>query len=591
VSSAPLTDIPSLLGRLDREGERPALSYYRGRSLAGRLSYRELGERVESLTARLHGEFGVSAGDRIAMLTPNRLEVPVYVLALLQLGAVVVPLNPGSAPEDWAYALEHSGARGLCATRELDARVPSATRPAFTIDVEEPPPSRASGGRRPGPSDPLGEQLAVVLYTSGTTGNPKGVALRQRNLLANAWSMGQNFELDGTTQLAVLPLYHAHAFGFGLMTALCTGGHLVFSDGLDPFSWAEVIRIESVQVTSVVPTLLPLLLAAGVTSSKVPTLRHILVSSAPLPGELARDFEARARIPLIQGWGLSEYTNFACCITPQADAADHARWLSGWEVPSVGPALRGTEVRVIDAEGAAAAEGVAGELVVRGHSTMAGYYRDPENTAGTIDADGWLHTGDQGFFRLDNGQAIFFVTGRLKEIIIRDAEKYSPLALERRLVESAPELLGRLVVVGFAHQTHGEEIGAYVEGDVDAALEQRLSPSAQRSCSTGQGRSRGRTRGKCSVERCFPGLRHGAHTRGRSWSARCVREHHPITDAVFTHTLEAGVGLAHRRELDLRFDPVLGSEPEHLAHDGRARDVASAHDSLTREKRRGRKLQ
>ena len=167
--------------------------------------------------------------------------------------------------------------------------------------------------------------MAVVLYTSGTTGNPKGVALRQRNLLCNAWSMAQNFGLDATTQLAVLPLYHAHAFGFGLMTALSTGGHLVFTERLEPFTWAEVIRAESVAVTSVVPTLLPMLLAAGVTREKVPTLRAILVSSAPLPRDLARDFEARTRIPLIQGWGLSEYTNFACCLSPDAPAEEHAR--------------------------------------------------------------------------------------------------------------------------------------------------------------------------------------------------------------------------------------------------------------------------
>jgi long-chain acyl-CoA synthetase len=474
VSALVASDIPSLLEGLARHGDRAALSFYRGRTLAGRLSYAELAGRVEALAGRLEGELGVHTGDRIALLTPNRLEVPVLVLALLRLGAVVVPLNPGAAVEDWVYAMGHSGARGLYATRELAGRVPQAARPSFVLDVEETLPT---GGpfAPPVPIGGLGEQTAVVLYTSGTTGNPKGVALRQRNLLQNAWSMGLNFGLDGTTQLAVLPLYHAHAFGFGLMSALCTGGHLVFTERLDPFNWAEVIRAESVQVTSVVPTLLPMLLAAGVTSEKVPTLRHILVSSAPLPTDLARDFETRTRIPLIQGWGLSEYANFACCISPDGSAVDHDRWMYGWEVPSIGPALRGTEVRVVDAGGAPAEEGVRGELVIRGHSTMAGYFEDPENTARTIDAEGWLHTGDEGFFRHDGGRPIFFVTGRLKEIIIRDAEKYSPLRLERRLIEALPELSGRLVVLGFAHQTHGEEVGAYVETDAfDEALQARM---------------------------------------------------------------------------------------------------------------------
>jgi long-chain acyl-CoA synthetase len=469
----PALDIPALLGRLARHGERPALTFYRGKALEGRLSYAELVARVEAVAGGLHQRFGVEAGDRVALLTPNRLEVPVLVLALLRLGAVVVPLNPGSAPEDWSYILAHSGARGLCGTAELLERVASATQPTFTLPIEETP---TLAGRPPGTPGALAEQMGAVLYTSGTTGNPKGVALRQRNLIANAWSMACNFRLDGTTQYAVLPLYHAHAFGFGLMTALSTGGHLVFSERLEPFTWAAVIRAESVEVSSVVPSLIPMLLATGVERAQVPSLRHLMVSSAPLSVELARTFEARTQIPLIQGWGLSEYTNFACCLSPFDPPEEHTPLMSSWEVPSIGPALEGTEVRVVDEAGADVEEGTRGELVVRGHSMMLGYYRDPESTARAIDPDGWLHSGDEGFFRLHHGRPIHFVTGRLKELIIRDAEKYSPLRLEQKLLETLPELSGRLVVLGFPHREHGEEVGAYLEVEAcDEELRARLA--------------------------------------------------------------------------------------------------------------------
>lgn len=467
-------DLPALLSGFAQRGERQALSFYRGRALEGRLSYAQLASRVAALASSLHGQFGVKPGDRVAVLAPNRLEVPVLVLALLRLGAVVVPLNPGSAPEDWTYVLEHSGASGLCATRELAARVPAQAGVRFTLPIEDAFVLTSSGVLPALPGD-LGEHLAVVLYTSGTTGSPKGVALRQRSCLANAASMAARFHLAQTTQLAVLPLYHAHAFGFGLMTALSTGGHLVFTERLEPFSWAHVIRAESVSVTSVVPTLLPMLLAAGVTADKVPTLRHIMVSSAPLPAALARDFEARSGVPLIQGWGLSEYTNFACCVSPYASPEEHAALMFGREVPSVGAALPGAEVRVVDARGAPAAEGEPGELVIRGPSCMLGYYRDPEATARALDASGWLRSGDEGFFHVRGGRAVFFVSGRIKEIIIRDAEKYSPLRLERRLAEAVPELAGKLVVLGFSHQEHGEEVGAYVEqAALDAPLRARL---------------------------------------------------------------------------------------------------------------------
>jgi len=483
LSPPPARDIPGLLAHLSARGEQPALTFYRGKSIDGRLSYAELSARVAALAGALQTGSGVQAGDRVAILSPNRLEIPVLVLALMRLGAIVVPLNPASSAEDWAYVLRHSGARGLCATAELSARVSPDSRPEFMLKVEElfsiASPDR-TGSRAAAAAEDLSERVAVVLYTSGTTGNPKGVALRQRSLIANAWNMATNFRLDATPQLAVLPLYHAHAFGFGLMSALTTGGHLVFTARLEPFTWATVVQAESIAVSSVVPSLLPMLLAAGVTREKVPSLRHLMVSSAPLPIDVARDFEARTRIPLIQGWGLSEYTNFACCVSPEATPEAHARLMLSWEVPSIGPALEGTEVRV-DTHGAGpAAEGERGELLVRGHSTMAGYFQDPENTARAIDAEGWLRTGDEGFFRLDGGRPVYFVTGRLKEIIIRDAEKYSPLRLERTLVEALPELSGLLVVLGFPHKEHGEEVGAYVQIDaLDEPLRARIAAAVQ----------------------------------------------------------------------------------------------------------------
>jgi long-chain acyl-CoA synthetase len=319
-----------------------------------------------------------------------------------------------------------------------------------------------------------------VLYTSGTTGSPKGVALRQRNVLANARSVASNFRLDGTTQLAVLPLYHAHAFGFGLMTALSTGGHLVFTDRLEPFTYGDVVRAESVAVSSVVPTLLPVLCAAGVKRDTVPSLTHLLVSSAPLATDVARDFESHTGIPIIHGWGLSEYTNFACCVSIDASADERGRLMFSWDVPSIGPALEGTEVRVIDEGGRAVEEGVAGELVIRGPSTMLGYFRDRQGTARAFEPDGWLHTGDEGCFRWHGDRPVFFVTGRMKELIIRDAEKYSPLGLERKLLAALPDLSGRLVVLGFPHRAHGEEVGAYVEIDgLEDELRLRLVAAIQ----------------------------------------------------------------------------------------------------------------
>ena len=471
-------DIPALLGGLARlPPERPALTFYKGKARAGHWTYGELLGAVDRFARRLRDELGVRQGDCVAVLSPNRLEVPALFLAAMQLGAAVVPLNPTTPPADWDYILAHSEARLVFGARDLLDRL--VTRPDVVCAFEdEAAPGNVDGGAAPAPAvaapaaaTSLVKQLAIVLYTSGTTGNPKGVALGQGSLLANAWSMALNFRFEDETQLAVLPLYHAHALGFGLMTTLTTGGHLVFMERFDPFAWGEVLRVESVTLTSVVPTLLQPLLQIGVRADKIPTLRALLVSSAPLTPSLARAFEEKTKLRLLQGWGLSEYTNFACCLPADLPEEERRRLLYGGELTCIGSPLPGTAVKVVGADGATLPADQRGELCVRGHSTMLSYFRDEGATAATLGEDGWLRTGDEGFFQQvgeppgSAGAPAFFITGRIKETIIRDGDKFSPLAIERRIVTELPEIEGRLVALGFPHDVHGEEIGLYIENE------------------------------------------------------------------------------------------------------------------------------
>jgi long-chain acyl-CoA synthetase len=466
-------DIPALLAALRKlPAERPALTFYRGRTRVGRWTYGELVGAVDGFTRRLRDDLGVQSGDRIAVLAPNRLEVPALFLAAMQLGAAVVPLNPTTPPGDWDYILAHSEARLVFGARELLDRL--VRRPATVCAFEDEPALAAGAGIAPAAG--LARQLAIVLYTSGTTGNPKGVALGQGSLLANAWSMAENFDFKDETQLAVLPLYHAHALGFGLMTTLTTGGHLVFMERFDPFAWGEVLRTESVTLSSVVPTLLQPLMQIGVRADKIPTLRALLVSSAPLTASLARAFEEKTKLRLIQGWGLSEYTNFACCLPLDLPEETRRQLLYSEELTSIGGPLSGTEVKVVGPDGATLPAGERGELHVRGHSTMLAYFRDDAATASTLAADGWLRTGDEGFFRTTAAGPAFYITGRIKETIIRDGDKFSPLAIERRILSDVPEIEGRFVALGFPHELHGEEIGAYLESeDLSDDLRARLT--------------------------------------------------------------------------------------------------------------------
>ena len=328
--------------------------------------------------------------------------------------------------------------------------------------------------------------MAIVLYTSGTTGNPKGVALGQGSLLANAWSMALNFRFEDETQLAVLPLYHAHALGFGLMTTLTTGGHLVFMERFDPFAWGEVLRVESVTLTSVVPTLLQPLLQIGVRAEKIPTLRAVLVSSAPLTASLARAFEEKTKLRLLQGWGLSEYTNFACCLPADLAEEERRRLLYGGELTCIGSPLPGTEVKVVGADGATLPADQRGELVrprpQHDAVLLPRRRRDGGDARRRTAGCGRATRGSFSKRSADGPQAsrgrrrAFFITGRIKETIIRDGDKFSPLAIERRIVTDLPEIEGRLVALGFPHDVHGEEIGLYIENEeLDDELRARLT--------------------------------------------------------------------------------------------------------------------
>lgn len=439
--------------------ERPAFSFYRNGMRSTQLGWRDLAAAVERAACALAERRGVRRGDRVAVLMANGESTPIVLLAVMALGAVAVPLNPTQDPSEWRFVAQDSGAVGLVVSEALQPRTQDLQHALPFVCTEWELCAHQPRGAMPSEAA-LAHEPAAILYTSGTTGSPKGVVLSHANLLANGRAMAAHFGLHAQAQLAVLPLYHAHALGFGLMTSAVSSGHLVLCDGLNPFHWAETIRAEGVRVTSVVPTLIPFLLKLRVRADKLPSLRALLVSSAPLPQALARDFIDQTGIPVVHGWGLSEFTNFATCSDADASPQESRRQMTDRPTATIGRPLRGVQVQVRAADGSVLGAGQTGELFLQGPSRALGYFRRNETTQ---PVDGWLATGDEGYFEEDERGPLFFITGRIKDLIIRDAEKVSPLAVENRLLEACPELQGRLAVAGFTHAVHGEEIGVYVE--------------------------------------------------------------------------------------------------------------------------------
>lgn len=449
--------IPALLSELESESDiesRPAVSFYRGSKLRSRLSCREMLATI----ARVRSACDALPTGPIAVLGRNGVETACIYLGVISAGAVLVPLNPDASDESCKEIIEISGARSLIVDPEASAHALETSFPVAMQTYAEVLSTAAVRTERRSLSEC---DLALILFSSGTTGEPKGIPLSHGNLLANARGLVRHFKLEREVQLAIMPLCHSHAFGFGLLTSLISRSHLILMQGLDPFAWANVIRREQVTVSSLVPSLLAMLLKLNVTAISIPTLRALLVSSAPLPIDLATRFIGSTGIRLVHGWGLSEYTNFATCIALDLADDDYRELMLRANFPSVGRALEGTEVQILTSEGESASAGVEGELLVRGPCRMRGYLLGREPAA--LTEDGWLRTGDLGFFRDYAFGRYYYVSGRKKELIIRGGEKISPIALERKWADILPREAGSLIAVGFDHSVFGEEIGAYLE--------------------------------------------------------------------------------------------------------------------------------
>jgi long-chain acyl-CoA synthetase len=395
---------------------------------------------------------GVGPGDRVVVMLPNCPEVLQAYAAIARLGGVVVPVVFLLGPDEVRHILAHSAATVLITSPDLAWKADgwSGTRvlvggeapgaltwdEIVAIEADECP----IVDRAPG-------DLAVILYTAGTTGQPKGVALSHANLVSNARSAASLYELDRTRwSLAVLPL--SHSYGLTLMNA----GHILGTRSVllrwfNPGLVLETIERYRVQQMAGVPTMYVYLL-------NFPEARRFDTSSmkswgsgaAPLPVEIVEPFEATFGGRLLEGYGLTEASPVV---------AAH-RFSGERRLGSVGQAIPGVEVAIVDEDDRALPAGEVGEVCVRGPNVMLGYHRMPEETARTV-RDGWLHTGDMG--RLD-ADGFLYIVERKKDLIIRGGFNVYPREVEDVLY--AHPAVAETAVVGVADPLMGEDVLAFV---------------------------------------------------------------------------------------------------------------------------------
>ena len=404
------------------------------------LSNADVLTRVRAASARLR-DLGVGPGDVVALKLTNRVEFVVLLFAAWRIGATITPVNPGLTDGEVARQLEDSGARLLV----VEGGAP-AVGPVTTLAVGDV--STLAPASDPAPClDPAA--LALLIYTSGTTGTPKGVMLDHANLDAMT-DMGCSALLVGPADrcLLILPLFHVNGIVVSVLTPLLAGGSVVIADRFNPHTFFDVVERERPTFFSAVPTIYTMLavLPADLTPD-TSSVRFAVCGAAPASAELLTSFESRYGFPLVEGYGLSEAT---CGST--INPIDGAR-----KAGTVGLPFPGQDLRIVDEHGAELAQGLAGEVVVRGPNVMRGYLARPEDTARVI-VDGWLHTGDVGHLDPDG---YLTMVGRSKDVIIRGGENIYPKEIEDVL--TSDPTVQEAAVIGVADEKWGEVVVAYVQ--------------------------------------------------------------------------------------------------------------------------------
>ncbi len=448
-----------------------------------RLTWSELDTAADGFAGGLSG-LGMVAGYRIALALPNRVELVVAYLGALRAGLVVVPVNPRATTGDVVRLLVDCGARAVLADRTALATVRQAvaglqdalvgaedelrrsTAVPRVVALGAPTLPGETGyeellaldGRRP-PTAPDPERLATLLYTSGTSGRPRGAMLSHRALLANVEQVGAldpPMLTDTDVVLGVLPLFHVYGLNAVLGQVLARRARLVLVDGFDIEPTLAVIAAEGVSVLPVAPPAFAYWQAVQDLGDRLRGVRLVLSGSAPLSPELVGDFTARTGLRVHQGYGLTE-------AAPVVTSTLHSvRRGDGRVKPgSVGATLPGIELRLVDEDGRAPVSGDPGEIWLRGRNLFSGYWPDGADGPGT---DGWYATGDVGLVDHDGD---LFLVDRVKEVVVVSGFNVYPTEVED--VITSLDCVEEAAVIGAANAVTGQSVVAYVRAGPAAA--------------------------------------------------------------------------------------------------------------------------
>jgi acyl-CoA synthetase (AMP-forming)/AMP-acid ligase II len=452
----PASDVTSfVLGEAAARGSKPALID----GPSGReLSYADLARSVRALAAGLAAR-GFGPGDTLAIYLPNLPEYAVAFHGVAAAGGRATTVNPLYTAGELAHQLRDSGARllvtvGPCLDVAREAAADAGVEEVYVVgDADGATPfSELLGDPEQAPAvgiEPASD-LAVLPYSSGTTGLPKGVMLTHRNLVANVLQTQAGFPIgDDDTLIGCLPFFHIYGQTVIMNQGLWAGATIVTMPRFDLDQFLDLLERHAVTRAYVVPPIaLALAKHPAVEGRDLSAIRTIMSGAAPLGAELAEQVAARIGCKVIQGYGLTETSPVTHVIRPEGEN----------KPGSIGPPLPATECRIVDPEsGEDVAENERGELWIRGPQVMSGYLNNPEATAATIDADGWLHSGD---IAVRDSDGFYEIVDRLKELIKYKGFQVPPAELEALLITHPA--VADVAVIGVPDDEAGELPKAFV---------------------------------------------------------------------------------------------------------------------------------
>ena len=424
-----------------------------------RLTYGQLWEDARRFAGALVGH-GLGLGDRVALVAPNVADFVRAYYGILAVGGVVVPVPTLLNADEAAYIIGHSGAQAVLYdsgfTDVAVAAAGSAGVPAwgladFAAGVEALPTHVTREA----------EDTAVILYTSGTTGRPKGALLTHLNLVMNATTNAfeANPILRDDVVMGALPLFHTFGQTVSMNATFRVGAALVLQPRFDAAKAIELMRDEFATLFFGVPTMFVQLLAAAEHAGSLPRLRECISGGASLPVAVLEHFEKTFEATIFEGYGLSETSPTASVNQP---------WF-GTRAGTVGHAIWGVEVEIADDacddRTVLLPEGQLGEIVIRGHNVFAGYLDDPEATAQAI-VDGWFRTGDIG---QKDDEGFITIVDRKKDLIIRSGFNVYPREVEEVLMRHPS--VAQVAVIGIPDEQRGEEVCAVVTPNEPGAVD------------------------------------------------------------------------------------------------------------------------